>query len=128
MPFPNTEQRKGTVAAGKVIAKFSPGVTAIRLLESGEIVYLMIEGPNVSIAAKISGNTAFVIKAIRRFVAAINQWSQAHVVSQQVNRVPVSSGGSDVLERLERLGKLRASGVLTEDEFLAQKAAILRGN
>jgi hypothetical protein len=116
------------VAAGKVIAKFSPGVTAIRLLESGEIVYLMIEGPNVSIAAKISGNTAFVIKAIRRFVAAINQWSQAHLVSQQVNRVPVSSGGSDVLERLERLGKLRASGVLTEDEFLAQKAAILRGN
>lgn len=128
MPFPNKEQRKGTVAAGKVMAKFSPGVTAIRLLDSGEIVYLMIEGPNVSIAAKISGNTALVIKAVRRLLAAINQWSQAHVASQQVNRVPAARGGSDVLERLERLGKLRASGVLTEDEFLEQKAAILKGN
>ncbi|GAA1881392.1 hypothetical protein GCM10009836_73310 [Pseudonocardia ailaonensis] len=31
----------------------------------------------------------------------------------------------DVLDRLTRLGELRAAGVLTEDEFTAQKARIL---
>lgn len=35
------------------------------------------------------------------------------------------SGDQDVLERLERLGALRDSGVLTEEEFAAQKARIL---
>jgi hypothetical protein len=31
-----------------------------------------------------------------------------------------------LIGRLERLGKLRDSGVLTEDEFQAQKKAVLR--
>jgi hypothetical protein len=31
-----------------------------------------------------------------------------------------------LLDYLERLGKLRDSGVLTEDEFQAQKARLLR--
>jgi len=31
----------------------------------------------------------------------------------------------DVVDRLERLGKLRDSGVLTEEEFQAQKSALL---
>lgn len=35
------------------------------------------------------------------------------------------AGDQDVLERLERLGALRDSGVLTEEEFLAQKARLL---
>lgn len=33
----------------------------------------------------------------------------------------------DVLEQLEKLGSLRAAGVLTEEEFAAQKARILAG-
>jgi hypothetical protein len=31
----------------------------------------------------------------------------------------------DMLEQLQKLGELRAAGVLTEDEFAAQKAKIL---
>jgi hypothetical protein len=38
---------------------------------------------------------------------------------------PNTSGVPDVLEQLEKLGALRASGVLTEDEFAAKKAALL---
>jgi hypothetical protein len=34
---------------------------------------------------------------------------------------------ADVVTRLERLAKLRDTGVLTHDEFLAQKAKILGG-
>jgi hypothetical protein len=35
--------------------------------------------------------------------------------------------GDDILDRLTRLGELRANGVLTEAEFEAQKARILNG-
>lgn len=34
---------------------------------------------------------------------------------------------SDTLEQLKQLGELKAQGVLTEDEFAAQKAKILAG-
>ncbi len=34
---------------------------------------------------------------------------------------------TDVLEQLKKLGELKAAGVLTEEEFTAQKARILAG-
>ncbi len=37
---------------------------------------------------------------------------------------PAASGG-DMLEQLKTLGELKAAGVLTEEEFAAQKAKIL---
>ena len=39
---------------------------------------------------------------------------------------PGGSAKVDVVDQLERLGKLRDSGVLTEDEFQTQKSTILR--
>lgn len=38
-----------------------------------------------------------------------------------------STTASDTLEQLKALGELKAQGVLTEDEFAAQKARILAG-
>jgi hypothetical protein len=38
---------------------------------------------------------------------------------------PVAGGTQDPLDRLEKLAKLRDSGVLTEQEFTEQKAKIL---
>ena len=38
---------------------------------------------------------------------------------------PPPAGTDDLINQLERLGQLRASGVLTEDEFAAQKARLL---
>jgi hypothetical protein len=40
---------------------------------------------------------------------------------------PPSSGRSDTLSQLEQLGALKAQGILTEEEFAAEKAKILRG-
>jgi hypothetical protein len=40
---------------------------------------------------------------------------------------PASGGTSDMLEQLKALGDLKAQGVLTEEEFAAQKARILAG-
>jgi hypothetical protein len=39
--------------------------------------------------------------------------------------IPAKPTGEDILNRLERLGALRRDGVLTEEEFLTQKASIL---
>jgi hypothetical protein len=38
-----------------------------------------------------------------------------------------SAGQADVLSQLQQLGELKAAGVLTEEEFAAQKARILAG-
>lgn len=36
-----------------------------------------------------------------------------------------AAGGADTVEQLKQLGELRDSGVLTEEEFAAQKAKLL---
>ncbi len=38
-----------------------------------------------------------------------------------------SGGGDDVIAKLEKLGQLRDQGILTDEEFAAQKAKILAG-
>jgi hypothetical protein len=40
---------------------------------------------------------------------------------------PAPAAGDDMITKLERLGDLKASGVLTQEEFDAQKAKILAG-
>jgi hypothetical protein len=40
---------------------------------------------------------------------------------------PPAPAQTDMLEQLKKLGELKAAGVLTEDEFTAQKARILAG-
>ena len=46
-------------------------------------------------------------------------------VPQQYAPAPSAPDEDDVLAQLEKLGELRASGVLTEAEFEAQKARLL---
>lgn len=48
-------------------------------------------------------------------------------VQQQAPPPPPApaAGGPDMLEQLQKLGELKAAGVLTEEEFAAQKAKIL---
>ena len=40
---------------------------------------------------------------------------------------PASSGQSDMIAQLEKLGQLKAAGILTDAEFEAQKAKLLAG-
>ena len=40
---------------------------------------------------------------------------------------PAAPSQDDMFEQLERLGQLKAQGILTEEEFAAQKAKILAG-
>ena len=38
---------------------------------------------------------------------------------------PAPAGGSSTIEQLKELGELKAQGILTEEEFAAQKAKLL---
>jgi Short C-terminal domain len=46
---------------------------------------------------------------------------------QQNPDQPAASSTTDMLDQLKSLGELKDQGVLTEDEFAAQKAKILAG-
>lgn len=47
------------------------------------------------------------------------------VQAQPVQAAPAQASGIDMIEALERLGSLRAQGILTDEEFAQQKARIL---
>jgi Short C-terminal domain len=117
-------------------------------------VVLRIEGPDVAIAAPLPPAAFQLHRYAAEFVAQVNEISSqggqsgpAPAVtaapdppktanhSMQVESTTHGAAGSrgpdlrsmDILiGQLERLGKLRDSGVLTEREFEEQKAALLR--
>jgi len=86
--------------------------------------------------AVIAGTASATSNAVNRRqaqknVAAIQQAEQ-QVYAQQappVQAAPATAapegGMDDKLAQLERLGQLKAQGILTEEEFAQQKAAIL---
>ncbi|WP_345044891.1 SHOCT domain-containing protein [Streptomyces sannanensis] len=51
--------------------------------------------------------------------------AQAQAQQAQAQQAPPATPGEDLLSQLERLGALRAQGVLTPEEFEAQKARLL---
>ena len=117
-------------------------------------VVLRIDGPGVAIAASLPVNGWQIHRQAEEFLAQVNEVSneidrsaRAPAIQSApdppgtINQstppdisVPAaaSTDGSTLLSidvligLLERLGKLRDSGVLTEDEFQAQKTAVLR--
>jgi hypothetical protein len=52
-------------------------------------------------------------------------YSQTMAPQQAAPPPPVSSDRSDTLAQLQQLGELKAQGILTEEEFAAEKAKIL---
>ncbi|MGN6588270.1 MAG: SHOCT domain-containing protein [Solirubrobacterales bacterium] len=54
------------------------------------------------------------------------QEQQQYEQQQQASAPPPqASSGSSVIDQLKELGELKAQGILTEEEFAAQKAKIL---
>lgn len=95
----------------------------------------------VARTAVVAGTATAVSGRVQRRQAARNVDKDAQTAAarqeaydQQVAQsapppapAPASSGTSDMLEQLKALGELKAQGVLTEEEFAAQKARILAG-
>ena len=86
----------------------------------------------VARTAVIAGTATAVSNRVSRRQA--NRWSaqeeQQYAQQQQYEApppapAPADSGEDDMLAQLEKLGKLHDSGVLTDEEFAAQKAKLL---
>lgn len=89
----------------------------------------------VARTAVIAGTATAVSNRVSRRQA--NRWSQqaeAQAYEQQAANYPPPAPApaaapapaeADTLEQLTKLGQLKAAGVLTEEEFQAQKAKIL---
>lgn len=123
-----------------------------RLRDTRKVV-LRIEGPRVAIAASLPPASLQVKRRAEAFVAQVNEISNGvggsapvptegsapnpprtieHSMQIDGSVPPGAAHGPDMasmewlIGQLERLGKLRESGVLTEDEFQEQKTALLR--
>ena len=84
----------------------------------------------VARTAVIAGTATSVSNRVSRRQAS--RWSQQDAAQQQQYAEappppPAAPSTDDKLEQLKELGELKASGVLTEAEFEAQKAKILAG-
>jgi Short C-terminal domain len=53
------------------------------------------------------------------------QYAEPQYAQPQYAPPPAAADPDDMIERLEKLGQLHESGVLTDEEFAAQKARIL---
>jgi hypothetical protein len=83
----------------------------------------------VARVAAVAGTATAVSNRVSRRQA--NRWSQqeqpAPAYMEAPPPPPASGGTDDKLAQLKDLGELKASGVLTDAEFEAQKAKILAG-
>jgi hypothetical protein len=83
----------------------------------------------VARVAVVAGTATAVSNRVSRRQA--NRWSQEDQGQQQYQEEPAAAApaapAADPLEQLKQLGELKASGVLTDAEFEAQKAKILQG-
>jgi membrane protease subunit (stomatin/prohibitin family) len=79
--------------------------------------------------AVVAGTATAVSNRVSRRQA--NRWSQEDQAAQDQEQyqepAPAAEPAADPLEQLKQLGELKASGVLTDAEFEAQKAKILAG-
>jgi membrane protease subunit (stomatin/prohibitin family) len=83
----------------------------------------------VARTAVIAGTATAVSNRVSRRQG--NRWAQQEAEQQQAampqQAAPAAPSQGDSLAQLKELGELRDQGVLTEDEFAAQKAKILNG-
>jgi hypothetical protein len=78
----------------------------------------------VARTAVIAGTATAVSNRVSRRQA--NRWAEQDA-QESANEPAPAAPENDTLSQLKELGELRASGVLTEAEFEAQKAKILAG-
>jgi len=81
--------------------------------------------------AAVAGTATAVSNRVSRRQA--NRWAAQEVPSEPAPQQyaspppPTGNAGSDTIEQLKELAALKDQGILTEDEFAAQKARVLGG-
>ena len=75
--------------------------------------------------AVVAGTATAVSNNVSRRQA--NRWAEQEGSSEEPVQAAPAAPAADPIEQLQKLGELKASGVLTDAEFEAQKAKILAG-
>jgi hypothetical protein len=79
--------------------------------------------------AVVAGTATAVSNRVSRRQA--NRWSQQEAYSYQepapAAPAPAAAPAADPIEQLKQLGALHEQGILTDEEFAAQKAKLLGG-
>jgi len=80
--------------------------------------------------AAIAGTATAVSGRVQRRQA--NRWSQQEAAQAPPEAAPAPpaaapASGASTIDQLKELGELKDQGILTEDEFAAQKAKLLAG-
>jgi type II secretory pathway pseudopilin PulG len=122
----------GTMARTAVVAGTATAVSgsmqrraATRHMEQAELA-------QARAAQAAADEQARVDAAVAAALAAQGGATPAAATPASVAATPAASpagppGGDDVIARLQQLAELKAQGILTEEEFAAQKARILGG-
>ena len=84
----------------------------------------------VARTAAIAGTATTVSNRVSRRQA--NKWSQQEAAqappeAAAAPSAPAPAAGPSMIDQLKELGELKSQGILTEDEFAAQKAKLLAG-
>ena len=80
----------------------------------------------VARTAAVAGTATAVSNRVSRRQG--QRWATQEPAPEQVAPSPAAAApAADPIEQLKELGELRDSGVLTEEEFAAQKAKVLAG-
>jgi len=83
----------------------------------------------VARTAVIAGTATSVSNRVSRRQGA--RWAEQEQQQMQAEpapppqAAPAQGGGASVIDQLKELGELKAQGILTEEEFAAQKAKLL---
>jgi hypothetical protein len=75
--------------------------------------------------AVVAGTATAVSNRVSRRQA--NRWAQQDPGAYEEPQPAAGAGGEDRVEKLKDLADLKSQGVLTDDEFAAEKARILGG-
>jgi Short C-terminal domain len=94
-----------------------------RLFRDSRQTFLTIEGADISIVMKQSGNYASTTRAARAFAAKVN--SPAMRLGPPSEPTAEATPVVDPVEQIRRLGELRDQGLLSPEEFEAKKAELL---
>ncbi|HEX6153787.1 MAG TPA: SHOCT domain-containing protein [Solirubrobacterales bacterium] len=79
----------------------------------------VIAGTATSVSNRVSKRQG------ERWAAQEQQQYAQQAPPPQAAPAPAGGGGSSMIDQLKELGELKAQGILTEEEFAAQKAKLL---
>ncbi|MGH2984050.1 MAG: SHOCT domain-containing protein [Solirubrobacterales bacterium] len=77
----------------------------------------------VARTAVVAGTATAVSGRVQR--RQNQRWAEQDQYGSAPPQAPPAPAGGDTVEQLQQLGELRDKGVLTEEEFAAQKAKLL---